>query len=175
MNIRPLHREEIEKIWTIDRAEVIHHVYYLENGKLVLKPEYYNVQGWPPGEPEQYTPILVDCFNRGGSFYGLFDKAKLIGAAVLENKFIGQNKDRLQLKFLHISRSYRKQGLGKILFTQAVQKAKEMKAQKLYISATPSENTINFYLNLGCVVTPEIDEELFELEPEDIHLEYTIP
>lgn len=42
------------------------------------------------------------------------------------------------------------------------------------ISATPSENTVNFYRNLGCEVTSEIVPELFELEPEDIHLEYTI-
>ena len=50
-----------------------------------------------------------------------------------------------------------------------------MNARKLYISATPSENTINFYLNIGCIITREVDQALFELEPEDIHLEYLIP
>jgi hypothetical protein len=44
----------------------------------------------------------------------------------------------------------------------------------MYISATPSENTVNFYQYLGCVLTEEVDAELFELEPEDIHLEYRI-
>ena len=57
-----------------------------------------------------------------------------------------------------------------MLFEKAVAKARETNARKLYISATPSENTINFYINMGCVVTQEIDEALFELEPEDIHL-----
>jgi hypothetical protein len=41
----------------------------------------------------------------------------------------------------------------------------------LYISATPSENTINFYLRSGCRVTAQLDPELFALEPKDIHLE----
>ena len=40
----------------------------------------------------------------------------------------------------------------------------------MYISATPSEHTINFYLRQGCVVASEVDPELFALEPEDIHL-----
>jgi hypothetical protein len=39
----------------------------------------------------------------------------------------------------------------------------------MYISATPSENTVNFYLRRGAVVTSEPDPELFEFEPEDIH------
>jgi hypothetical protein len=34
---------------------------------------------------------------------------------------------------------------------------------------------VNFYLHLGCVVTEELDAALFELEPQDIHLEYRIP
>ncbi|MBC8403445.1 MAG: GNAT family N-acetyltransferase [Candidatus Marinimicrobia bacterium] len=175
MNIRELQRAEIEKIWTINRGEVIENIYYFQNGNLILKPEHYNLHGWLPGEPEQYTPVLVDCFDRGGTFYGMFQNADLIGVAVLENKFIGKNKDQLQLTFLHISRTYRKRGIGKILFKKAVEKAREMNAQKLYVSATPSENTVNFYINVGCVVTQEIDQELFELEPEDIHLEYVIP
>jgi hypothetical protein len=49
-----------------------------------------------------------------------------------------------------------------------------MGARRLYISATPSENTVGFYTHLGCVITREVDPALFELEPEDIHLEYAI-
>jgi len=44
-------------------------------------------------------------------------------------------------------------------------------AKQLYISATPSEHTVDFYLRLGCRLDLEPDSELFELEPEDIHLE----
>jgi hypothetical protein len=44
----------------------------------------------------------------------------------------------------------------------------------LYISATPSEHTIDFYLTLGCTLVDAPDPELFAREPEDIHLEYEL-
>jgi hypothetical protein len=56
----------------------------------------------------------------------------------------------------------------------AAVEAKKGGAKSMYISATPSEHTIDFYLRLGCKVTPEPDPELFALEPEDIHLEYDL-
>jgi predicted N-acetyltransferase YhbS len=168
---RELQRHEIEQVWSIDRSEVTDNVYHLENGTLVLRPERHDLHGWPPGEAETYTPILLDCFDGGGWFYGLFDDSKIVGVVVLESKPIGRNKDQLQLKFLHVSNSYRKQGLGARLFELARTTARERGARRMYVSATPSENTINFYLRLGCVVTAEPDPELFELEPEDIHLE----
>ena len=168
---RELRRSEIALVWNIDRSEVIDNLYSLENGTLVLRPHHIDVAGWPPGESEKYTPILLDCFDRGGWFYGAFDDAALVGVAVLESKFIGKRKDQLQLKFLHVSRAYRKNGLGSKLFELARATARARGAQRLYISATPSENTVNFYLKSGCTLAVPPDPELVELEPEDIHLE----
>lgn len=174
MNIRLLQREEIPLIWQIDRREIVENIYCLSNGELVLKSDYFDIQGWPPGEAEHYTPILQDCYNRSGTFWGAFENELLVGVAILEGKFIGSPKDTLQLKFLHVSREYRKRGIASTLFQLAVEKAKKLGARKLYISATPSENTIRYYLRLGCVLAKEIDPELFALEPEDIHLEFVI-
>lgn len=168
---RQLQRDEVVEVWTIDRREVIDNVYRCEAGALVLIPEHHDVRGWPPGEAEKYTPILFDCFDRGGWFHGLFDGDRLVGAVVLESKFIGARGDRLQLAFIHVSNAYRKRGLGTRLFTLARTTARERGARQLYISATPSENTIKFYRRQGCVVTGEPDPELVALEPEDIHLE----
>ncbi len=175
MKIRELERREIRDLWSIDRSEIVDKVYYREDNELVLKPGYYDMQGWPPGEPEHYGPILLDCFDRGGTFYGAFDRETLIGSAVLESRFIGREKDQLQLKFLHVSRRHRQAGLGRALFEKAVAKARELGARRLYISSIPSENTVRFYLRRGCRVTGDVDAALFELEPEDIHLEFDIP
>ena len=164
-------RDEIGLIWTIDRSEQIEHIYYLAHGALVLRPEHYAMRGWPPGEAEQYLPILTDCYDRGGWFCGLFDDARLVGVAIVESQFIGVNRDQLQLKFLHVSSGYRGRGLGKRLFELAQDEARARGAGRMYISATPSENTINFYLRRGCVLSPAPDPELFALEPDDIHLE----
>jgi len=171
---RVLARDEIGEIWRIDRSESIEAVYCFVDGTLVLKPEHHDANGWPPGEAEKYTPILEDCSDRGGWFHGLFDDQKPIGVAVLESRFIRKGESQLQLKFLHVSRGYRDKGFGKQLFILAATEARKRGAKGLYISATPSEHTINFYLRLGCKVASEPDPELFELEPEDIHLEYDL-
>jgi predicted N-acetyltransferase YhbS len=175
VEIRELERHEIPGIWSIDRAEVIDAIYRRDGDELVLKPEHQDVQGWPPGEQEIYGPILLDCFDRGGTIYGALDDETLIGAAVLESRFIGQEADQLQLKFLHVSRRYRQAGLGRALFEKVVKKARELGARRLYVSSTPSENTVRFYLRRGCRVTDDVDAALFRLEPEDIHLELEIP
>jgi predicted N-acetyltransferase YhbS len=171
---RELTRAEVACMWDIDRREVIDNIYYYEKGALVLKPEHYDMQGWPPGEAELYTPLLLDCFDRGGWFYGLFDGGQIVAAAVLETKFIGPQHDLLQLKALHVSSLYRDQGLGKRLFELAQDHARAQGAKGLYISATPSEHTINFYMRLGCTITASPDPDLFALEPEDIHFECPI-
>lgn len=137
----------------------------------MLKPEHYDMQGWPQGEAEKYPPVLEACYDQGGWFYGLFDDGRLIGVVVLDGRFIGKNHDQLQLKFLHLSRAYRNQGLGKQLFELAKGEARSRGARWLYVSATPSEHTVGFYLGLGCKVTTEPNPALFALEPEDIHLE----
>jgi predicted N-acetyltransferase YhbS len=168
---RKLLREEIAQVWNIDRSEMIENIYRFENGTLVLRPHHVDVTGWPPGKAEKSTPILLDCFDRGGWFHGAFDEAELVGVVVLDSKRIGKDKDQLQLKFLHVSNSYRNSGLGTQLFELAKAAARERGARRLYISASASENTVNFYLRLGCAVAAEPDPELFELEPEDIHLE----
>lgn len=171
---RVLPRAEIRGVWQIDRSERIEAVYHCVDGTLILKPEHHDVKGWPPGEAEKYAPILEACHDRGGWFYGLFEDQKPIGVAVLESRFIGRGEDQLQLRFLHVSSHYRDRGLGKQLFVLAATEARRRGAKGLYISATPSEHTINFYLHLGCMVSARPDPGLIELEPEDIHLEYDL-
>lgn len=168
--MRALARPEIAQIWNIDRSEIIHNIYVLENGSLVRRPAYFDAKGWPAGEPEKNTPYLLDCFDRGGWCWGAFDGDKLVGVAILESKFIGTEQDQLQLKFLHVSHAYRQHGLGKQLFELARSAARSRGARWLYVSATPSENTIHFYQRRGCVLVEQPDPELFALEPEDIHL-----
>jgi len=175
VKIRKLERQELPDIWSIDRAERIDRVYRLDQGELVLEPHPFDVKSWPPGEAEHYGPILLDCFDRGGTFYAAFEGEVLVGVAVLESRFIGRENDQLQLKFLHVSRRNRQTGLGCALFEKAVARARELGARRLYVSSTPSENTVGFYLRRGCRVTDDVDAALYELEPEDIHFELEIP
>jgi hypothetical protein len=54
--------------------------------------------------------------------------------------------------------------------SMAADRARARGARFLYISATPSQSAIGFYLGHGSRLAPQVDEELFALEPEDIHL-----
>ncbi|WP_323120497.1 GNAT family N-acetyltransferase [Burkholderia alba] len=168
---RPLARGDIPLVWTIDRREIIHHLYALRDGALHLVPDFYDVDGWPEGEADHYTPILLDCFDRGGWCWGMFDGERLVAATIVDSRRLGADGDMLQLKFLHVSHDWRGCGLGVQLYRRAQAQAREMGARRLYISATPSQHTIDFYLRLGCVVSASPDPALFALEPEDLHLE----
>ncbi|MGE3076506.1 MAG: GNAT family N-acetyltransferase [Dehalococcoidia bacterium] len=170
LEFRLLTREGLPRIWEIDRRERIENVYELKDGALVLRPHHIDVPGWPPGEEDLYGPILLDCLERGGWFQGAFEGDRVAGVVVLENRMIGPSRDQLQLKFLHVSRPYRDSGLGAQLFENARVRARESGAVALYITATPSEHTIRFYLARGCRPATFLDPELFALEPEDIHL-----
>ena len=170
-----MRRTEVALVWSIDRSELIERVYRYDGGKLILTPERHDVSGWEDATIGAYEPWLLDCFDRGGTFFGAFEADQLVGVSVLEKKFIGQANDQLQLKFLHVGRSHRGNGLGRRLFDLAVVEARDLGARRLYISSTPSENTVAFYLHLGCRVTDDVNAELLAAEPEDIHLEYEIP
>lgn len=171
LTLRLLDRNEFELIWTIDRREIIEHIYRRQDGQLVRVPDYFDVRGWRPSTIEHSMPEFHTVYERGGEFWGAFDGATLVGIAILDGKWIRPEQDTLQLVFLHVSHAYRDRGVGRLLFEHAAARARLAGARRIYISATPSAHTVHFYLHRGCVVTPEPDPELYALEPEDIHFE----
>jgi GNAT superfamily N-acetyltransferase len=174
MEMRLLTRDEVELIWTIDRSEVHHHIYEPRGGQLVRTPKYFEIPGWRPEAAEKETPELLDCFDRGGTFLGVFDGEALVGIGVLDSARVGPAGDQMQLSYLYVSRAYRGRGVGMQLFEAAVSAARKAGATAVYVSATPTENTVDFYLNRGCVVAPEPDPKLLAAEPDDIHLVYAL-
>jgi GNAT superfamily N-acetyltransferase len=172
--IRPLTRNEIDLIWTIDRSEVHHHIYRNVDGRLTLVPSYFDVPGWHPQTIETDTIKLRDCFDRGGIFLGDFEADRLVGVSVVDTKPIKSAPDHLQLLYLYVSRHVRGQGVGRRLFEQAGAEARVLGAKALYISATPTENTVDFYVRLGSSPIADPDPDLFAAEPEDIHLAYPL-
>ena len=174
VKLRTLKKEELNLIWSIDRSEEIHGMYHHENGELVLKPERFSLHGWPGDAAERSGPWLMEAFNREGFFKGAFVGSEIVGVVVLDSRLLGPERDMLQMMFLHVGKSRRKTGLGKRLFNIAVNRAREMGAATMYISSMPSENTVNFYRHMGCRVAEHPVQELFEMEPEDIHMKYSI-
>ena len=75
-----------------------------------------------------------------------------------------------QLAFLHVSASFRATGIGGRLSEQLEQIARTAGDSDMVVSATPSENTVRFYLGRGFTATADPLPELIEREPEDVHL-----
>ena len=90
--------------------------------------------------------------------------------AVVDNVPLGVEGNQLQLKYLYVSRAYRQRGIATRLFQEVSVMARAHGARYLYISATPTENTVNFNRSRGAMVTLTPDPELYALEPDDIHL-----
>jgi N-acetylglutamate synthase-like GNAT family acetyltransferase len=172
MEIRALRRNEIEKVRGITRNEVVEQVYYFVDGSLVLRDEFHDMKGWNASELDRCVSRIYDIYDRNGILLGAFVKNRLVGVSVLDSEFIG--KDKLQLYFHHVDNNYRHRGVGGKLFRNIVIEAKELGAKSLYVSATPSKNTIGFYLHMGCRLASEVHTKLFELESKDIHLDFLL-
>ncbi len=170
LNYRVLEKSELKLLSEIDRKEIVNEVYYFRSNKLEIVDEYYNIEGWCLEELQNYIDRLQDIYERNGTILGAFDNKKIAGLGALDSKFIGRNNDQLKFDMLYISNSYRKKGIGKKLVSLLSERAKELGAKSLYISATPFKNTVDFYFAVGAKLTNEIDKDLYELEPEDIHM-----
>jgi hypothetical protein len=136
MNICLLERDEIPLIWQIDRREVIDNIYYLREGKLVFESEHYDMQGWPPGEAEHYTPILLDCYDRAD----VLGRLRMCWSAHLFWKTTSSVPRHAATQNLHVSAMPR-QGVGG-RFNIAVEKP--ALGQKIYFRNT--SEPVNYYM-----------------------------
>jgi GNAT superfamily N-acetyltransferase len=76
-----------------------------------------------------------------------------------------------QLAYMHVSDGHRGRGIGAHLAAELERVARDAGDAAMVVSATPSENTVRFYRGRGFEPTATPLPELFELEPEDVHLE----
>jgi len=172
IKIREMDRSEIGRIAEIDRSEHVTTGYVYEGGKLRAERVDWRVPRWPMdgdgfsvrAHMEGITPILED----GGVMLGAFDgRGQLVGFAVLRYRLAER---MAQLDALFVSRPYRRQGIATRLTSWVARLAKADGAAELYVSATPSESAVGFYLSQGFRLADEVNEELYALEPEDVHM-----
>lgn len=167
---RSLTRAELPALWTIDRRERVDEVYAVVDGQLTLRREFYDTRGWPDGEPESQAPLLLACFERGGIFRGVFEGNRLVAASVLDSAPVGDWPTLRQMAFLHVSHDWRGHGLASALYERCLADVQALGGEGLYISATSTRRTVDFYLTKGARLAPRPDSSLYRLEPEDIHL-----
>ncbi|TDQ36613.1 GNAT family N-acetyltransferase [Aureibacillus halotolerans] len=170
INIRDMEKEELHRIREIDRSEKVRLMYVYEGGSLKTVEQNNDVPRWNEAQVEENIKMLAAKLEGEGKLVGAFDENLLVGIAVLGNTFIGEHEDELQMSFMYVSDQYRRQGIAKRLMDRVCELAKERGAKRLYISATETESAVGFYLNYGCTLASKVNEDLYSLEPEDIHM-----
>lgn len=170
--VRQMPSSEIERIAEIDRSEHITGQYLYHRGGLELRAVDVRAPAWSRtgthahsvrAQIAAWQPIL----DRGGTLLGAFEARALVGFAVYRPDL---EVDMANLAALHVSRSHRREGVGSMLTREVIRFARAAGARWLYVSATPSFPTVQFYMKHGFKLTADPHPDLLELEPDDIHM-----
>jgi GNAT superfamily N-acetyltransferase len=162
---------EASLLGTIDRRESIDGVYLVESGRLVFQARTEEVRGWDPGELDAYIERLRSLLGAGGVAWSAWHDAMLVGLGSLDVRPIASRTATFKLDMLYVSAPYRNQRIGSELLSRLKVEARARGASALYVSATPTRNTVDAYLRLGARLVGVPDPELLHREPEDIYLE----
>ena len=174
MNIiyRWLEPDEVVKIGDIDRSERIRKGYVYAESELRQMAVNWDSPPWGKEGDHEYSVaaqirICREHLARNGRMYGAFVGEKLVGIGLIQQNI---DVDTAQLAYLHVSNDFRQKGIASQIAEALIAEAKRFGARQLYVSATPSESAVGFYLNLGFKPTDTPVPALFDLEPEDIHM-----
>jgi len=170
MRIKRLAKTHLNRLNEIDRTERIRILFTYKEGELEEERVAYKVPPWSDEKVHSLIDLVRPELDKGGVLFGALDGEKLAGVAVLGNRPICGDDGMLQFVLLHVSEGCRRMGVATKLAGKVIKTAKERGAKRLYISATPSDSALGFYFSLGAKLAPKVDKELYELEPEDIHL-----
>ena len=105
--------------------------------------------------------------DAGGIARGAFSGGRLVGIGVVVPHI---RPVIAQLAFLHVSQDFRAAGLGSRLSADLELVVGRAGDIEIVVSATPSENTVRFYLGRGYRPMAPPLPELLKLEPEDVHM-----
>jgi len=172
VEFRRLGRTELSRVVEVDRRERIDVLYDQHGSQLVARHGSWSASAWDPeGHGEHSVEAQVNTLehyvDNGGIALGAFASGRLVGIGVV----VPHRRPRIaQLAFLHVSAPLRATGIGSCLSEQLEQITRSAGDSDMVVSATPSENTVRFYLGRGFQPMAEPLAELFELEPDDVHM-----
>ena len=172
VEFRELLPSEVPRVGEIDRTERIDVLYVQQGTRLVARHGEWSAPAWKiDGDGEHSVEAKVreveQYLDRGGVAVGAFANGRMVGIGVVVPHL---RPGIAQLAFLHVSASWRATGIGGRLCERLEQIACAAGDVEMVVSATPSENTVRFYLGRGFEPTADPVPELFELEPDDVHM-----
>lgn len=172
ISTRRLPATDLSRIGEIDRSERIEQAYVYDSGSLALKRVNWDVPQWSEeGTGDHSVAAKVAAWKpwveEGGTLFGAFDGPSLLGFAIYRPDIA---ESMAQFAVLHVSRAHRRCGVGMALAREVIGAARADGARSIYVSSAPTRGTVDFYASLGFRLTEHPIKELYELEPEDIHM-----
>ena len=137
------HRQKITKKW-VKRDDV----WELADVSLLRE--------WSEDKRIWITEYMCRQIDRGGITVGAFCNESLIGFCCVDGTVSGNSSKYANLTMLFVDDNWKRNGIGKLLLQEAREQAIKLGAEKIFVSAIPSAETIAFYLNMGCVDANEI-------------------
>jgi GNAT superfamily N-acetyltransferase len=174
ISYRKLTVEECERIKEINPSQYIGKAWREVNGKRQLVEINYQDSDWPNGYEHHYGNLKSTILNNGFAIGAFDNNDRLLGFATIDRNFFGEKFNYVLLDQLFITLEYRSKGIGKKLFMHCIEIAQKWNADKIYICAGSAEETIAFYFALGCKEAAELNKELYESDPRDFQLEFSL-
>jgi GNAT superfamily N-acetyltransferase len=176
VEFRRIARAEFSRVAEIDRTERIDLIYEQRGTELVERRGDWSSPAWDPtghGEHsvEAQRRAIEHYVDAGGIAIGAFSEGRLVGIGVVVPNL---RPGIAQLAFLHVSEVCRTAGIGRRLSDELDLIARDAGDTEMVVSATPSENTVRFYMGRGYELMAQPLPELYELEPEDVHMWKTL-
>ncbi len=165
MRIIKVSRDDFTEInlENFNRQQKVTRIYVRKDGRYVLE-EQPGVMDWSIDKKREVANDLID--NAYISYLAL-EGDRIVGFMSLVKAL---TDERMILDLIQVDKDFRGQGIGRILWEKAVEEARLNGARELYISACPSEETINFYRAMGADVTDDPILSIANDEPDDLQL-----
>lgn len=161
---------DAERLAEIDRTESVAMLSAVRAGEIVALGHGCEVPPWSGAWLDEMVGFARRHLEAGATGIGAFAGERLVGVGILDHAPVRGDARELQLVLLHVSRDFRRGGVAGRLCAGLRAVALRRGACRLYISATPSASALGFYLSLGAELADPVDDQLFALEPEDVHL-----
>jgi len=170
---RRLGRDELARVGEIDRTERIDALYVQTGAELERVEGNFSAAPWHAGGHGGHSVAhqVDECMrwlDAGGVALGAFEGDRLVGIGIVLPHL---RPGIAQLAYLHVTDGFRDQGIGRRLSDELDTLARDAGDTTMVVSATPSIHTVEFYRRRGYAPTSSPLPELYELEPEDVHLE----
>ena len=174
VKIIPLNTKNIasEMLFDFCHHQVITKTYIHDNNEWKTTDTHI-LREWSLEKKKWISQYLQQQIERGGFAVAAFDEDILIGFCSIDGCLLGKTAKYANMTMLFVDDRYKRKGIGKKLFFEICNRARQLKADKIFISAIPSVETVNFYFHIGCKDAMEMIPEYVDTK-QDRSMEFLL-